>query len=191
MGIEHNLPKSPHWSYFLVLEQDLEQAARYVEFADANYQTYSLEFAHLLFAASAEIEVVLKQLCELFEPGSKPQNMGDYKELLRKPEHLPYLADLRVAMPRFGLTLNPWDNWAEDEKGQVWWKSYNEVKHSRHTNFSKATLKNALNAMAALYLVNLKLMSLARKEDGIALLDGIHTLSINISPGSRLFAYVA
>lgn len=157
MSIQHSPPRNPHWSYFLVLEQDLEQAARFVEFAETNYETYSLEFAHLLFAASAEVEVVLKQLCELFEPGSNPRKMPHFKNLLRKPEHLPNLGDLWVSIPRFGLTLNPWDNWADEKEGQSWWRSYNEVKHSRHMNFSKATLKNALNAMAALYLINLAL----------------------------------
>lgn len=40
-----------HWNYFLALERDLEVLSRYVEFANRNYKTYSIELAHLLFGA--------------------------------------------------------------------------------------------------------------------------------------------
>jgi hypothetical protein len=40
-----------HWNYFIALERDLETTTRYVEFTPANFSTYSIEFAHLLFAA--------------------------------------------------------------------------------------------------------------------------------------------
>jgi len=34
-----------------------------------------------------------------------------------------------------------------------WWKSYNLIKHNRVGNYSKATLKNTLNALAGLFLI--------------------------------------
>ena len=41
-----------HWNYFLALERDMEVVARYVGFAVPNFQVYSIELAHLLFAAA-------------------------------------------------------------------------------------------------------------------------------------------
>jgi hypothetical protein len=35
-----------------------------------------------------------------------------------------------------------------------WWQSYNKVKHERNRHFNKATLNNALHALAALLAIN-------------------------------------
>lgn len=187
MGIRHQAPTHPHWNYFVVLEQDLEKASRFVEFAEANFQAYSLEFAHLLFAAASEVEVVMKQLCELFKPGENPGNMPEYRNILRKKAHLPHLGARKVTVPRFGLTLQPWENWLSETEGQIWWASYNSVKHARHTSFHEATLKNALNAVAGLYLLVLELASRKREGDDINLLEALEVQAQRMEPRSRMF----
>ena len=53
-----------HWNYFIALERDLEVVSRYVEFCPQNFDVYSIEFAHLLFAAASEVDVVAKLLCQ-------------------------------------------------------------------------------------------------------------------------------
>jgi len=57
-----------HWSYFLALEEDLLQLARYVEFSNANFKAYSIEMAHLLLASSSESDVLLKMICNVYDP---------------------------------------------------------------------------------------------------------------------------
>ena len=52
-----------HWNYFIALEQDLIKVSRFIEFSQENFNTYSIELAHLLLATSSEIDVVLKALC--------------------------------------------------------------------------------------------------------------------------------
>ena len=47
-----------HWNYFLALDRDLEVVSRYVEFTKPNFNVYSIELAHLLFAAASEVDVV-------------------------------------------------------------------------------------------------------------------------------------
>jgi hypothetical protein len=70
MGIQlTGLPKL-HWNYFLALERDLEVVSRYVEFTDDNNETYSIELAHLLFAAASEADVIAKLLCKQLDPPS-------------------------------------------------------------------------------------------------------------------------
>ena len=66
-----------HWRYFLALEDDLERAFRFVEFCDENLKTHSLEFSRILMMASAEVEVVAKQLSSRIEPTLSPKNMGE------------------------------------------------------------------------------------------------------------------
>jgi len=137
-----------YWSYFLALEDDLATLARYVEFSNQNYQTYSIEMAHLLLAAASEVDVVMKLRCQQF--GLAARNMEEYRRALR--DRKPLLADLSISMPRFGLTLTPWANWRADASPD-WWSDHNLVKHHRDSSFAKASLKNLLNAMGGLFLL--------------------------------------
>src|SRR5437879_880483 len=64
----HATASKLHWNYFLALEKDLEVVSRYVEFGSQNFDTYSIEFAHLLFAAVSEVHVIAKLLCKRLAP---------------------------------------------------------------------------------------------------------------------------
>ncbi|UNP90542.1 hypothetical protein MNZ22_10410 [Aeromonas encheleia] len=136
-----------HWNYFLALEKDLELATRYVEFADANMATYSIEFAHLLFAAASEVDVVAKLLCKQLNLNIPTETIEHYRTALIA--HIPDLPATQVLVPRYALTFTPWDSWNNNQTPS-WWHSYNKVKHERNAHFQKATLENALNALAAL-----------------------------------------
>src|SRR5438132_12157267 len=72
-------PAKLHWNYFLALERDMESASRYIEFCEANFSIFSIELAHLLFAAASEVDVVAKLLCKQIAPGASPKNINDYK----------------------------------------------------------------------------------------------------------------
>ena len=186
MAIQVGQVSHPHWNYLIVLEQDLLKASRYVEFADGNFETYSIEFAHLLFAAAAETEVVLKTLCALFAPGVKVENIDQYRDAL-----LPVLTNLsksKVSVPRFRLELQPWNNWAAAPvKNPDWWRGYNAVKHERHTSFKQATLKNALNAVAALYIVTLELANRYDPTNPGAIVGTPTAVAAMMEPASQLF----
>lgn len=136
-----------HWTYFIALEKDLETLARYIEFTNENMDTFSLELAHLLMAASSEVDVVAKLICERLEPNSPRRNIDHYREVLNRA--INGLPDMQVSISRYGLQLKPWANWSEG-RNPDWWRGYNNVKHERNLYFNEATLKNALNAMAAL-----------------------------------------
>ncbi len=145
-----------HWNYFLALERDLEIVARYVEFTKPNFKTFSIELAHLLFAAASEVDVVAKLLCEQIAPGARCNNINDYKATLLPA--IPGLPRTKVFVPRFGLRFTPWSKWA-GANNPGWWRSYNNVKHQRDTHFQEATLKNALNALGALLILTLHFYS--------------------------------
>lgn len=139
-----------HWNYFLALEKDLETVSRYIEFTDKNFDVFSIELAHLLFAAASEVDVIAKILCERFSPTSCPGNINEYRPILLG--RLPNLPNVEVFVPRFGITLKPWDNWNRPNNPD-WWRSYNNVKHERDLYFNEATLKNALNALGGLLIL--------------------------------------
>jgi hypothetical protein len=139
-----------HWNYFIALEQDLEVASRYVEFTDPNFGVYSIEFAHLLFAAASEVDVVAKLVCQQISSSAPRGNINEYRPVLLAT--FPLLPTMQVFVPRYGLTLTPWDSWTSLDN-PLWWRSYNNVKHERDLHFQEATLKNALNALGGLLIL--------------------------------------
>jgi hypothetical protein len=139
-----------HWNYFLALERDMETVARYIEFAEPNFQVYSIELAHLLFGAASEVDVIAKLLCERVEPHAPRANIDEYRRVLVRG--MPNLPTSQVFVPRYALTLQPWDEWNRGSN-PLWWRSYNNVKHERDRYFAEATLKHALNGLAALLIL--------------------------------------
>lgn len=138
-----------HWNYFLAIEKDLEELSRYIEFDDQNLDTYSIELTHILFSASSEVDVVMKQLCDLIDPKKKVENINDYRHFIST--HAKGYIDEEVIIHRYGLTFQPWAKWNKGTNPD-WWRSYNNVKHERHKHYSEANLRNALNAVGALLL---------------------------------------
>ena len=157
MSIKHTESESPiHWRYFLALEEELLGLARYVELSEDNFSTYSIELASLLLNAGSEVDVVAKQICKKIKKDSKAKNIGHYANQIGAA--LPVVGKFKLTLPRYGLALQPWVNWsANPRKSPFWWKSYNNVKHQRHTHYGEANLSNALNALGGLYVLVLYL----------------------------------
>ena len=98
-----------HWNYFLALENDLENISRYIEFSEDNFKTYSIELAHLLLAASSEVDVVCKQICEILSPATKAKNIGAYRKIILS--EFPNYSEEKVYYPRYGRSFIPWERW--------------------------------------------------------------------------------
>lgn len=143
-----------HWNYFLTIEEDLSTLNRYVDFSEKNDNTFSLEIARILMAASAEVDVVLKQLCASLSPDTKASNINEYHNII--VSHLPNFKTFKVIVPTQGLELTPWSLW-ENGTAPQWWQANNKVKHERHKLFEKASLNSCLNSVAALYIAVLHL----------------------------------
>lgn len=149
MGIAHR-PNNLHWNYFLALDADTAKMSRFVEFSKDNYRTYSLELARLLMAAAAEVDVVAKIACLKVNPSSRAEKIGQYYSILTTA-HLK-LRKYPIQVKRFGLMLKPSSSWSAT-KSPLWWTAYNKTKHQRNTHFQDSNLKNALNAVAGLYVM--------------------------------------
>ena len=151
----HSQKVEPHWNYFIAVERDLERLSRYVEFDQRNFDCFSIEIVRLLLACGAEIDVVCKQICQAAVPGSTAGNINAYRDEVMAV--YPKIPAFEVTLPRFGLTLHPWDEWNKPDGVPFWWTAYNKTKHERNTEFHRANLKNALNAVAGLFVVVLYL----------------------------------
>ena len=145
----------PHWNYLLAIEHDLDELSRYVEFDGKNFNCFSIEIARILLASGAEVAVVCKQLCRKIDPESKAYKINQFREEI-KPI-FPSIPQFEVLLPRFGLRLCPWDEWKKARGVPKWWTAYNKIKHDRDSEYELANLQNALNAVAALFVMVLYL----------------------------------
>lgn len=150
MGISY-APSKIHWNYFLAIQQDFEQISRYIEFTKSNNKTFSIELARVIMSSSQEVDVMMKGICKLLGK-SNANNIDDYRVCIKS--NLKSLVNEEVSIPRFGLKSKPWKNWQGDEN-PLWWKANNKIKHQRTEHFQQANLKNAINAIGALLIVNI------------------------------------
>jgi hypothetical protein len=138
----------PHWEYFLTLDADLALVSRYVEFAQENFETHSVELVRLILAAGSEIDVVAKGFCRVLNPNGTFENINDYGAEITA--RYPGFPGLKVTVPRYGLAFEPWALWASGQNPS-WWRSHNDVKHQRDLHYREANLENALNAVSGLF----------------------------------------
>lgn len=141
----------PHWSYFLSLEEDVIRLARWVEFAEANFQCYSIEIARLFMAACSEVDVVAKLVCNSISPGIKVESINGYQSVI--VGEYPAITKGVTSIPRYGIELTPWSDWELPKSPPAWWKANNKVKHHRSEHFPQASLINLLNSMAGLLIL--------------------------------------
>lgn len=171
-----------HWNYFLAIEKDFEQISRYVEFAEDNNSTYSIEFARAIMASAQEIDGILKKICQILLPKSKAKNINDYQIIIS--QQLPQFITENAYLPRFGMSSQPWINWASG-KSPDWWQANNNIKHERTSNLKDANLKNGYNAIAALLITTLYYYKLDEWQKGKEM--DWKNLTLKLKPQSSLF----
>lgn len=157
--------KNIFWNYFISIEEDMYKLSRFIEFDKKNESVFSIELARLLMSSSSEFEVVAKELCNIKDPNITINNIDDIRNNL-----LLFYSDIynvEIIVQRFGLHYKPLNNWKMNDNSD-WWKSYNAVKHHRNNKFEDANLKNVINSIGALYIINiLYYNSLLEKNENI------------------------
>jgi hypothetical protein len=140
----------------VLLKDDLNSIFQSIHPIPRNHAVYGHRIRNLLILACTEVEAQLKGiLTENIKTPRKQYNTKDYvklRDLLKLTEYQISFAHY----PEIG-TVSPFQNWDEDSPTQsiTWYDSYNAVKHDRETQFDKATLFNAIQAIAALAILTL------------------------------------
>ncbi|HAM14815.1 MAG TPA: hypothetical protein DCP91_02920 [Eggerthellaceae bacterium] len=177
-----------YWKYYISLEDQFMETARYVEFDYINNgKTYSLEYLKLFQAVCSEIDIVGKALASYLNDSFKPtKNTGinewwyfitqedpTLKErvcnLLGKHDLKPWFGYSVMRNDRIGAKKYILDERCKPKsKTPSWWNDYNSVKHNRtgrfekrSTNYAKANLRNLFLAFSGLYSLEVKLMETA------------------------------
>lgn len=165
-----------HWSYYLVLEKDFLEIERYIELdlgdnylyncapTDlGNSETFSNEFVKQLQTICSEVEVVLKTICVEISGYTGIEKMPQYTSVVL--QSWPDIKNQKVRMRENDLI--PFQNWqaAPNYSSPDWWPLYNGVKHNRIINSRKANLKNTINALAALFILEQFLVRFIGQRD--------------------------
>jgi hypothetical protein len=184
----------------MILENDVLATERFVSFHQDNYYCYSNEFIKLYQIICSEIDVVCKKYCQyicdkkkVFE---KYKNINDYARIILQ-EHSE-LKDQKISISS-DLEFTPWKEWngaSGKYKSPDWWIMHNNIKHKRtdkdnkaNFNYQHANLKNVLNSLAALCLLEKYFYSdLAEDEANVAQLGKISNTVI--TPYSKLFGFL-
>ena len=167
-----------HWDYYLALENDFLLTERYVSFDlgenylynddckgdKGNSECFSNEYVKQYQAICSEVDVLLKTICKEFEESSKAENMRSYTEEILKQWPTITSQEVEVKDKR----LVPFGQWEKGEnyKSPAWWGLYNDVKHNRIVNYRQANLKNVINALAGLYVLEQYLVKYIGDRDG-------------------------
>ena len=138
---------------FEIMQSDLRTVFEYIEPSDDNAISYSYRIHSLYMRICIEIETNFKTILQ--ENGysrndSRDWSMNDYQKL----EATHNLSGYEVNIPVWAGDNKraPFAQWRSNQL-LLWWRSYNESKHGRHQEFSKANLSNMIDAFCGLVVV--------------------------------------
>lgn len=115
-----------------------------------NSLTFSNEYIKQYQAICSEVDVILKSICKELGDASSRDMPGYTNTILTNWNSI---KTQKVKMKT--IELQPFLNWEKEPsyKAPDWWQPYNRVKHERLLNYREANLKNVVNALAGLYVL--------------------------------------
>jgi len=182
-----------YWSIYKNLEYEVLNLAKLIHFDDKQLSVYSVRIADLLIRCAVEIEAISKELYEK-NGGSMIDEDGKEKQLFFDTDCLDFLEN-KWSLGKKNVLIVGTDTYFENEVSRTlaplfkanlrgkcdWKKAYQAVKHDRGKNLQKASVKNLLSALAALFLLNVYY-----KANNAVFLNKVQKLS-DVNFGSKMF----
>ena len=163
-----------YWAHYIAIEKEFARTFEYVSLSTDNYNVYSEAYLKLILQIGSELDIVLKEYCELFSQSFSGRNLNDCRKIIKKNDEL--FCEQKVKVFKFNECIIPWEIWGKSENNPVWWRVYNKVKHERtkvgtienetKEYYKFANLKNTLYLLAALYQTNVYLYYKVAEEIG-------------------------
>ena len=166
--------KNLYISVYRRLEKEVMALADSILFDDTQKNVYSSIIGDIILRCSADIEAISKDLYYKFKPEEKTEEEDtklkfDYQCIkLLIQEWKIDKKKIRISHPNMYFSECELTPLLHSEKGVKedpnkpnntdicrWKQAYQKIKHNRTENISKATVWNMLNALGALYILNL------------------------------------
>ena len=144
--IDRNLVASSG-SQVAVLTAELGRICRTIHPSPANFKVYGHDIRNLLILAATEVEMHFRGVLAANGATKRQPNMSDFAIL----SVLMKLESYEVGFPAYPWldALRPFAGWKPNGSSLRWWSAYNGVKHNRGTEFERATLLHAFEAVTA------------------------------------------
>lgn len=159
-----------HWNYLCSLDKLLEETDEYVYHGTDGEQleqgnVYSNAFKRIIILAASEFETMGKNLCKsLNETIDSHYNILNISKTIL--DKYPLIKQTVIQTRYWKATpLEKWmivkqEDGNEKVEGLEWWNAYNALKHDEENSYKKATLKNAIEAVGSLYILDLYMIKI-------------------------------
>ncbi|MDD3397604.1 MAG: hypothetical protein PHR96_03590 [Clostridia bacterium] len=140
--------------YFSLLEERVENISKYISIEKDNLQTYSVVLSSIIQDACSVVNGICVDLCKKHSICKTKYDMKDFKFVFIEY----YRSSFGNGVLFSNYKIFPWEKISinieksiNDIPSPIWWNDYNAIKHGGFDNFNKATLKNAISAVAAVF----------------------------------------
>lgn len=133
----------------------LREAFRYIQPIpdDRHLQVYGHELRELLILACTEVEAAWKAILVANDISSVGERYtrNDYVRLAEPMR----LGEWRLVLSGYSheIRLVPFEGWNPRHVSLTWYDAYNATKHDREAKLTEATLKNVIDAMGAVFIM--------------------------------------
>ena len=157
------------WPIYRKIEKEVLEIATYIHIDDGQLKVYSIHIGELIVRCVTEIEAISKRLYEIFGGNMEPiDDAGKKRSLYFDTDCLALIEnswklstkEIVIENEHFYIeneenkTLIPLKK-AHIRSGASWNKVYQTIKHNRFYSLKQATIKNLLDALGALYILNI------------------------------------
>lgn len=159
------------WSVYKNLEQETLNFSRYIHFSSDQKNVYSMSIADIIVRCAVEIEAISKRIYESLGGEMNPvDDNGEKRDLyfdtdcLQLIENKYFVSKKEVIISATTFYFEEGDriisplhkSYKRGTSGSKWKQAYQALKHDRYGSLKKwATVENLINALGALYLLNL------------------------------------
>ena len=158
------------WPVYKNLEEETLQLTKYINFSDDQLKVYSMHIADLIMRIVVEIEALSKELYKINGGPELFDDEGNARDLFFDTDCINYLNDnwkicdrnIIVACSNFNFINEQYRILSPLKKANKrgtssakYNKAYQAVKHDRRNNLKKGNIENLIQALGALYILNI------------------------------------
>lgn len=163
-----------HWNDYMMHERHFADLCDYVALQEQNLKTCSDEIISQLLLICTSFEASMKAMYT-FSP--RHPDVNDYLDALHADSLFDDKVEIRLLEGKLDSAIKPFEGACRDNS-PVWWKAHNDLKHNRTEYYAEGTFGHLLDALAALYYVNMihvkkigdywhEMPGLERSDDGL------------------------
>ena len=139
------------WREIDVMSQDLEQCFNVNSISERNFEAFGTQYGRIIYFSCIGIESLFRKI--LLDNGVTRERltMNDFVAL--KDHSRLHEVGLTLVRYPWMSEMFPFAGWSSDRPSESlpWFGAYNALKHDKRQNEHRATMRNALFALAAFY----------------------------------------